>query len=110
MKEYITTAIINLTAGLIGLTIKQASRRVGFLAVVKGEKNLFEIIKPVQFKAGEIILIDPDKITLASLELTPAGLALEAAQKEDAIQAEVKKRLEQQKATKKPIAKKPAGK
>ena len=101
MKEYITTANIRLAAGLIGLTVKQATRRPGCLGAVKGKKGVFEIVRPVEFKAGETILIDPDKMTLASLELTPKGIEMEKAEKKAAEKAAAeKKKAEKEKAEK----------
>jgi hypothetical protein len=47
------TNTIELFTGRIGLTKKQAARRPGCLEMVK--KGEFEIVKPVQFKAGEAI-------------------------------------------------------
>ena len=68
MRKYKTTAVADLFGGLIGLSDAQAACRARHLNPVK--KGLYEIIAPVQFKAGEIIaLAKPDKITAAKLEI-----------------------------------------
>lgn len=91
MKEYITTAVVVLFEGLIGLSKEQAARRPTALKRVKAKKNLYQIIKPVEFKAGEVIAIDPDKATLARLALTEDGLVQKKAEQEVIAQ----KRLEE---------------
>lgn len=68
MLKYKTTAIVEFFSGKIGLSEKQAVRRPGKLKKVG--KGVYGILSPVQFKAGETISLDnPDKITLAKLEL-----------------------------------------
>lgn len=65
--KYKTIKIIELFAGQIGLSAKQAQARPGKLKKIKD--GLYEIVSPVQFKAGEVIeLNNPDKIILSKLE------------------------------------------
>lgn len=78
MKEYRTTKIVDIFCGKIGLTDAQAAVRARSLRSVRG-KGVYEIISPVQFKAGEIIrLPEVDKIIRESLEcLEPDAAELE---------------------------------
>jgi len=110
MKEYITTAIIELFTGLVGLNKKQADRRPGQVKEIKGKKGVYEVITPIQLKAGEVITLDPDKVTLAKLDLTEKGLAQETAEKEALIEAEVQRRLAEEKVKAEAEAKKKAAK
>ncbi len=66
MKEYRTTATVDLFSGMVGLSEKQVACRSGKLKKVKGG---YEILDHVQFKAGEVISFNPDKATLAKVEL-----------------------------------------
>jgi predicted DNA-binding antitoxin AbrB/MazE fold protein len=69
MLEYRTTNIIDIYCGRIGLEDKQAECRCNSLKKISN--GVYEVLKPVQFKAGEKILLDkPDKITLSKLEPT----------------------------------------
>lgn len=52
MERYLTTDKVDLLSGVLDLTDDQARRRKGWLK--KLESGLFQIIKPVQFKAGEV--------------------------------------------------------
>lgn len=68
MEKYKTTGLVTLYQGQIGLSKDQAAVRKRKLKKLKG--GMYEIITPVQFKAGEVIrLVPPDKITLVNLEL-----------------------------------------
>ncbi|MFK5951770.1 MAG: hypothetical protein QM498_01855 [Desulfobacterium sp.] len=68
MEKYKTTGLVTLYQGQIGLAKNQAAVRKRKLKKVKGD--IYEIIAPVQFKAGEVIrLVPPDKITLVNLDL-----------------------------------------
>ena len=68
MQKYKTTAIIDLFTGKVGLSENQVARRPGKLRKIKA--GIYEILAPVQFKAGEVIeLENPDKVTLAKLDL-----------------------------------------
>lgn len=88
MFEYITTAILELSCGLIQLSKGQAQDRLGCLAAVKGREGVYEILSPVQFKAGERIGLDnPDKVTLLRVDPTPETLEAMAAIEEERIQA-----------------------
>ena len=74
MNTYKTTEIVDIFGGKVGLTKKQAKRRPGKLrklrGVTEGNRGLFEVVNPIQFKAGEVVMLEnPDKITLAKLEL-----------------------------------------
>jgi len=65
LKTYETTGVVTINAGYIGLTEEQAAPRAKNL---EKRKKLFEIISPVQFKAGEIIRLEkPDKILLSQM-------------------------------------------
>ncbi|MCK5541706.1 MAG: hypothetical protein KAI40_03365 [Desulfobacterales bacterium] len=95
IKEFVTTGIIRLGAGLIKLDKKQAAGRLGKLKNIKND--LYEITGHVEFKAGEVISLDPDKATLARLELSEKGLAQEKAEKEaerGTLEAKIRKELE----------------
>lgn len=56
MERYLTTDKVDLLSGVLDLTEDQARRRKGWLK--KLDSGLFEIIKPVQFKAGEVFGFD----------------------------------------------------
>ena len=107
MKEYITRAVIALFSGFIGLSKDQAARRSTALKKVRGKKDTYEIIQPVEFKAGEVIVIDPDKATLARLELTEDVLAKEAAENQKLLEQIMKdtEELDELKAKTKPTKK-----
>jgi len=67
LKEYKTTGVITLFGGTVELSLKQAEPRQAALKKLK--QGEYEVIAPVQFKAGEIIGLDmADKATLALLE------------------------------------------
>lgn len=67
MKKYETTGVINLFGGVVGLSKAQAASRSHALKKLKSGR--FEVVAPVQFKAGEIIGLEkPDKATLLLLE------------------------------------------
>ena len=53
MKPYRTLATVRLFAGIIGLTDKQAKKRLRYLSKIKD--NVYEVIREVVFKAGETI-------------------------------------------------------
>jgi len=56
MREYKTLITVDLCCGRIGLADEQARSRAGRLKEVR--KGVYEIVAPVQFKAGEIIRMD----------------------------------------------------
>lgn len=56
MREYKTLTTVDLFCGRIGLADEQARSRTDKLKEVK--KGVYEIVAPVQFKAGETILLD----------------------------------------------------
>lgn len=84
MKEYVTVDTVTLASGLIGLDKAQASARAHALCPVPDCDGMYEITDRIQFKKGEVITIDPDKSTLARLELTQNGLDQELAEQEAA--------------------------
>lgn len=57
MKLFKTTAPVGLHSGLIGLVPEQALPRSNNLRPA-GEEGLYEIVKPIQLKAGEIFAHD----------------------------------------------------
>lgn len=66
MKQYTTTGVVDVYAGLVGLSDGQARDRAHNLKPVK--KGVFEVVVPIQFKAGETIgLAKPDKAILTRL-------------------------------------------
>jgi hypothetical protein len=67
MKQYKVISVIELFSGVIGLSDKQAGLREKKLKKVG--KGRYEILQPVQFKAGEIVSFDkPPKPYLPVLE------------------------------------------
>lgn len=83
MLEYNTTGIIRIHGGIIGLSKKQADARRACVRPVTGKKDLYEILTPIELKAGEIIrLAGPDKVLRRSLVLTPAEQARQEAKTE----------------------------
>ena len=54
MNEYRTTGIIEIPCGTIGLNLKQAEKRKLFIEKTKVD-GVYNILKPIIFKAGEII-------------------------------------------------------
>jgi hypothetical protein len=66
MKTYKTTALITLYGGEIGLTEDQAAPRRRRLE--GGRKGIYTILKPVKFKAGEVIrLPEAPKVLMRSM-------------------------------------------
>lgn len=61
MRHYTVTAPITLHAGVIGLSEAQAAPRMRSLEK-RSQGGCFDIIGPVQFCAGEIILLDHDHV------------------------------------------------
>lgn len=67
MRAYRTMVMVDLYCGRVGLSRTQADARARNLRQVSD--GVYEIVNPVQFKAGEIIrLDDPEKIILGRLE------------------------------------------
>ena len=72
MKTYKTTALITLYGGEIGLTEDQAAPRRRRLE--GGKKGVYTILKPVKFKAGEVIrLPEAPKVLMRSMVEVQAG-------------------------------------
>jgi len=72
MREYITTNIVVIPCGRIGLVDTQAASRAGSLKKIT--QDVYEILSPIQLKAGETIRLEyPDKITASKLQLTRAS-------------------------------------
>ncbi len=96
MLKYITTAMVELFSGLIGLSDKQAACRPGKVKQVKDKKGVYEILGKIQFKAGETIgLDDPDKVILARVDPTPETIAILAAREEEHIDTLVAEKARQ---------------
>jgi hypothetical protein len=67
VREYKTTSTVEIFSGLIGLSNVQADKRIKKLK--KKKTGVYEILLPVQFKAGERIKLDkPEKVLLSKLE------------------------------------------
>lgn len=100
--SYITTEIVEFFAGRLVLNENQAARRGHALELVEkldDDLSLFDVVGPVQFKAGEIVgLEDPDKVTRARIELTEETEAYLAKLEEDRIEAEIERRLQEKEA------------
>lgn len=95
MLEYQTTGIINVNGGYIGLDEKQAGARRGRVKPTK-DAGVYEVVRPVQFKAGEKIrLANPDKTTLSRLDQT------ERPQKKKVTQSDVQKPIREKAVNKK---------
>ncbi len=87
MFTYITTALVELFSGLIGLSDDQAACRSGKLKPVDDQDGVYEILDRVQFKAGEVIgLEDPAKVILSRVEPTPETVEALAGMEEERIQ------------------------
>ncbi len=56
MKRYCTTDIFDLYQGVVGLTPLQVKTRLHNLRMISD--GIYEIISPVQFKAGEVLLLE----------------------------------------------------
>jgi len=68
MKRYKTIDTVRLFSGLIGLDARQAKSRLQVGQITPAGVGVYEIMKPVQFKAGEIILLSDPKGPMHSLE------------------------------------------
>jgi len=68
MKRYKTTDTVQLFSGLIGLDARQAKPRLQVGQVVPAGAGVYEIMKPVQFKVGEVVLLTDPKGLMRSLE------------------------------------------
>jgi hypothetical protein len=72
MKMYTVSAITSLHEGRVVLDAKQARRRRHNIKLIEGD--LYEIIKPVQFKIGEMIGLDEATLKKVHLvNLAPVG-------------------------------------
>ena len=71
MRQYITTNIVDICCGRVGLDESQAARRANSVRQI--DPGIYEILTPVQLKAGEKIRLDrPDKVIAGKLEdITP---------------------------------------
>jgi len=99
MLEYKTTSIVRFNGGIIGLSKKQADARRHLIRPVEEKTGAYQIKRPVELKAGEVIRLEsPGKALLAKLELTPAEQSRQAAAEEkarlEAKQAEAKRLAE----------------
>ena len=90
MLEYITTGIVRINGGTIGLSRQQAGVRRNQVRPVKGEAGVYDILAPIELKAGETIrLADPDKGLRKDLVLSPAEKA-----RQEAAEAQARKEAE----------------
>ena len=70
MREYQATGTVRVNCGYIGLDRRQADARAGSITPVPGKKGLYEVVRPIEFKAGEKIRLEkPDKASLGKMEL-----------------------------------------
>jgi len=60
MEEYKTLKTVRLFGGKIGLSNDQHSPRAGKLKKIR--PGLYDIAAPIQFKRGEIIMLDPKEV------------------------------------------------
>lgn len=91
MKQVSFTKPVEFHSGIIGLTDKQASVRFGQLKPVK--KGRYEVIKTVQFKAGEKIALFEIPKSYRHL-LDPESESELAEAEKEAIEANVKAEME----------------
>lgn len=68
MKRYKTIDTVQLFSGLIGLDARQAKPRLQVGQITPAGQGVYEIMKPVQFKAGEVVLLEAPKGVMRSLE------------------------------------------
>ena len=93
MQEYETTGTIRVNCGYIGLDKRQAKARTTRVKAVKDRQGIYDVTGPVEFKAGEKILLEnPDKALLKSLApVQPEKMPqADAVKKEDAAQPKKK--------------------
>jgi len=86
MREYRTTGTVRVNCGYIGLDRNQADARAGSINSVPGKKGLYEVVRPIEFKAGEKVRLEkPDKAILAKMDLLEKeqGMAAETTPKAD---------------------------
>ncbi len=84
MKDYITAGTISLHAGKVRLSADQARRRMHLLAGKESQKSgIFEIVKPLQFKAGEAFGYDGEIPKTLSEIIIEATAPAEAAEPEE---------------------------
>lgn len=65
MKTYKTIKTVNIAAGRLKLSADQARRRKHLIKKVDGEDNVYDIISPCQFKAGEEIGYEGEPLNAA---------------------------------------------
>jgi hypothetical protein len=75
VRQFKTQRIIELFTGVVGLDENQAKRRRASLKEIK--KGVYEIMAPVQFKAGEVIYLSeipkPYRAALEEIGAEPGG-------------------------------------
>jgi len=59
MRKYKVTDKLGLASGHIELTDDQAKHRMEYLEPVKDCKDIYNIVGPIEFKAGEIVGLKP---------------------------------------------------
>lgn len=96
MKYTVIARFLELSHGVVGLTAEQADLRKH--ALKKKGKGRYEIIAPVQFKAGEVLEFDqelPKKLaTLVEPELSAKQKKETEAKAKEAAEAEAKAKAE----------------
>ena len=78
MKRYKTIDTVQLFSGLIGLDAQQAKSRLQVGQITPAGVGTYEIMKPVQFKAGEVILLTDPKGVMRFLECLDIDLPADA--------------------------------
>lgn len=66
MQKYrVVGKTLRLTAGRVGLTSEQAARRKSMVRET-GEAGVYDLMRPVEFKVGEVVLLDhvPEELVL----------------------------------------------
>lgn len=100
MKKYKAISPLKVTSGLVELSEKQAKRRAR-LIMPGNREGVYEIVKPVQFKAGEVFgLADVSKVHLAKLVHLPTEEEKQEAAKvakEQAVAVEAKAKAQAKK-------------
>jgi len=92
IMKYTTTAIVELTSGILKLSKDQARRRMRNLKALKD--GSFEILRAVQFKAGETFDYDGDIPKTLANSLSEFGSGITIAEKAAVAAAKKKKQKE----------------
>jgi hypothetical protein len=74
MEQYITKAAVEISSGaLLKLTYEQAMSRIVNLKPLK--RDVYEVKRPVRFKAGEVIGVDNINLKPIAKDLDPVKAA-----------------------------------